>query len=95
MDKRSKIVLAIEGFDRWDQPWEFYASVYSAPKLDADDFSELQQLWAAATDSSIWLACQDLAQGCALADTRLSSSYPWLSAKARQHLVNAAAYQWR
>jgi len=93
MEVHRQLVAAIENFDAWDRPWEFYASVSSLLRPDAR--SELEQIWAIATDSVGWSTCEDLAQGCSLAEVRLANGFPWLSAKARKQLGNGAAYQWR
>ena len=88
-----EIVVAIERFDHWDRPWELYASV--SELLSPVERAELECVWATATDVAGWSTCKDLAHGSTLADSRLSVSYPWLSAEARQQLVNGAAYHWR
>ena len=88
-----EIAVAIESFDHWNRPWEFYSSV--SELLGPVERAELERVWATAADAAGWSTCKDLAHGSALADARLSVSYPWLSAKARQQLVNGAAYQWR
>jgi hypothetical protein len=93
MEMHRELVAAIEGFGAWDRPWEFYASVSSLLRPDAR--SELERIWATATDSAAWSTCEDLVQGCALAEIRLTESFPWLSAKARKQLGNGASYQWR
>lgn len=93
MDLRRELIEAVESFDDWGRPWEFYASVSSL--LSNDACEELAHIWAAAMEATIWSACDDLAQGCSLAEGRLSLSYPWLSVGARRQLVNGAAYQWR
>ena len=93
MEMHRELVAAIEDFDTWDRPWEFYASVSSLLRPDAR--SELERIWATATDSAGWSTCEDLAQGCLLAEVRLTQSFPWLSAKARKQLGNGASYQWR
>lgn len=94
MDLHSKLVSAIEAFDRWEQPWEFYDSVSSAPSLDANDLEKLKRVWGTAIESGGWLASKDFADGCSLVDARLPSGFPWLSNKARRQLVNGASYQW-
>ena len=93
MAMHRKLAAAIESFNRWDRPWEFYTSVSSS--VDPDARGNLEHIWATAAETAGWSTCKDLAHGCLLADARLSVSYPWLSAKARQQLVNGAAYQWR
>lgn len=93
MDLRRELVAAVESFDDWGRPWEFYVSVSALLSNDARE--ELARIWATATERAIWSACEDLAQGCSLAEGRLSLDYPWLSAGARRQLVNGAAYQWR
>jgi hypothetical protein len=95
MDLHRKLVSAIEAFDRWEQPWEFYPSVSFAISIDIEESEEFQRVWATATEDSSWSACEDLAHGCLLADARLSSTFPWLSVAARRQLVNGASYQWR
>jgi hypothetical protein len=89
-----KLVSAIEAFDRWERPWEFYESVSSATSLDVDDREKLKRIWEVAIESGGWLASTDFVDGCSLVDDRLSSGFPWLSAKARRQLVNGASYQW-
>jgi hypothetical protein len=95
MELHSKLVAAIENFDCWDRPWEFYTLVSSSSSLNAVARAELERIWATATETGGWSTCKDLTHGCSLADNRLSISYPWLSAEARRQLVNGAAYQWR
>lgn len=94
MGSYRKLVSAIEAFDRWEQPWEFYESVSSAPSLDANDLEKLRRAWGTAIERGGWLASKDFADGCSLADARLASGFPWLSSKARRQLVNGASYQW-
>lgn len=94
MDLHRKLVSAIEAFDRWEQPWEFYESVSSAPSLDANDLEQLKRVWGTAIERECWLASKDFADGCSLVDTRLASGFPWLSNKARRQLVKGASYQW-
>jgi hypothetical protein len=93
MEVHREVVAAIEKFDAWDRPWEFYASVSSL--LGPGARSELERIWATATDSAGWSTCEDLAQGCSLTEIRLAQNFPWLSAKSRKQLGNGAAYQWR
>lgn len=93
MEVHRQLVAVIEDFDAWDRPWEFYASVSALVRPGAR--YELEQVWAVATDSAAWSTCEDLSQGCSLAEVRLANSFPWLSAKARKQLGNGAAYQWR
>jgi hypothetical protein len=93
MEMQRELAAAIEEFDAWDRPWEFYASVSSSLRPAARP--ELERIWATAIDSVGWSTCEDLAQGSSLAETRLSQSFPWLSAKARKQLASGAAYQWR
>ena len=93
MNVHGSIVAAIESFNRWEHPWEFYSSVISLVGTDARE--ELERIWEVAADSAAWSMCRDLGHGCVLADTRLSEAFPWLSPSARRRLVNAAAYQWR
>lgn len=93
METHHKIAAAIESFDCWNRPWEFYASISSL--VDPAMLGELAHIWATAADDASWRTCKDLAHGCSLTDARLSVCYPWLSAKARRQLVNAASYQWR
>jgi hypothetical protein len=92
MEVHRELVAAIESFDGWARPSEFYPSVSSllAPSARA----EFAQVWATSIDAAGWSTCTDLAHGCSLADGRLSVSYPWLSAEARKQLVNGAAYLW-
>jgi hypothetical protein len=93
MEMHRELATAIESFDHWGHPWEFYSSVSAL--LSPVARGELERVWATATDTAGWSTCKDLAHGSTLANTRLSVSYPWLSTKARQQLVNGAAYQWR
>lgn len=93
MEVYRELVAAIESFDQWDQPWEFYMSVSS--QLGNTARAELERIWATATETASWSICRDLAHGCSLADARLSSNYPWLPATARQQLVKGASYLWR
>ncbi|WP_223437507.1 MULTISPECIES: hypothetical protein [unclassified Pseudomonas] len=95
MDLHSKLVSAIEAFDCWEQPWEFYEFVSSTPSLDANNLEELKRVWGTAIESGGWLASKDFADGCSFVDARLASGFPWLSNKARRQLVNGASYQWR
>ena len=95
MEMQRKIVEAIESFDRWEHPWEFYKAVSISSSLDAVAREELKRIWATAGETAGWSTCKDLSHGCALANARLSASYPCLSAKAKRQLVNGAAYQWR
>jgi hypothetical protein len=94
MKSYRKLISAIEAFDRWEQPWEFYESISSAPSLDTNDLEQLRCAWGTAIEREGWLASKDFADGCSLADARLASGFPWLSNRARQQLVNGASYQW-
>jgi hypothetical protein len=93
METHCKIVAAIESYNSWERPWEFFPSVLSSLELDAR--KEMEHVWATAGEAAIWSTCKDLAHGCSLADAHLSENYPWLSVKARQQLVNGVAYQWQ
>jgi len=79
MEVQRKIVEAIESFDNWEHPWEFYKTVSSSSSLDAAAREELERIWATAAETADWSTCKDLSHGCALANARLSASYPWLS----------------
>jgi hypothetical protein len=93
MDSHRELIAAIESFDHWGRPWEFYPSVSSV--LSSGAREDLARIWAAATEATIWSSCEDLAHGSSVAEARLSLDYPWLSVGARRQLVNGAAYQWR
>ena len=95
MEIHRELVTAIESFDRWERPWEFFKAVSSSPSLDAIARGELERIWATACETEGWSTCKDLSHGCSLAEARLLAGYPWLTAKARRQLVNGAAYQWR
>jgi hypothetical protein len=92
MDVRRELMAAIESFDDWARPSTFHSSVSSL--LDVAARGELERVWATSIDPAAWSTCNDLAHGCSLAHGRLASAYPWLSAKARDQLINGAAYAW-
>lgn len=93
METHLTINTAIESFDDWERPWAFFTQVSSL--LAPDVRREFERTWATATEAAVWSTCKDPLHGCALANERLSVSYPWLSGKARRQLVSGAAYQWR
>ena len=95
MGNPENVVKAVESFDSWSTPWEFFASVCAFPALGDDDGQLLEQAWTSACDRSIWLSIDNLASGVAAAEATLSESFPWLSPLACQQLARAAAYQWR
>jgi hypothetical protein len=95
LDSPVNVVKAVESFDSWRTPWEFYASVSAVPTLDDADRHWLERIWTAACDRTIWLSADSLAAGAAAAETILDERFPWLSALACRQLARAASYQWR
>ncbi|MCD7099012.1 hypothetical protein [Stenotrophomonas sp. MMGLT7] len=91
----ANVAKAIESFDSWGTPWQFFASVSAFPALGDDDHQLLETAWASACNRNIWLSMDNLASGVAAAEAALSERFPWLSSLACQQLARAAAYQWR
>lgn len=88
------INLAIESFSNWQEPWTFFATVKAHPKCSETDRKAIQVIWLAACDKHLWSGAR--LQDCTThTDTALSHQFPWLSPRARQQLINGAAYQWR
>lgn len=95
MERYRTLVLEIEKFESWEQPWRFYEVFSTSPSLDADAREMLYTIWLAAIENPSWRMSNDLEASCSLADARLKSDFPWLSEQARRQLVNAVSYQWR
>lgn len=95
MELHRILVLEIEKFECWEQPWSFYKTLSASSALDDDARELLRSLWVEVIECPSWRAGKALENICSLADARLESRFPWLSEKARGHLVNAASYQWR
>ena len=95
MGNPGNVAKAIESFDAWGTPWEFFASVSAFPALEDDDRQLLDEAWASVCNRNIWLSVDNLTSGVAAAEASLSESFPWLSPLACQQLARAAAYQWR
>ena len=94
MEHTNRIVKAIERYDAWELPWQFFAAVSADPSLDEDDRRVLTDLWTAACEARLWVS-GTLEQGRANTEAALAEHFPWLSPAARRQLANAAAYQWR
>lgn len=95
MELHQTLVLAIERFEGWEQPWIFYEVLSASPSLDAEAREMLYTIWIAANEYPSWRMSNDFEASCFLADARLKSDFPWLSEQARRQLVNAVSYQWR
>ncbi|WP_095098980.1 hypothetical protein [Pseudomonas sp. Irchel 3A5] len=95
MELHLTLVLEIEKFESWEQPWRFYEVLSASTSLDADAREMLHIVWIAAIEYPSWRMSNELEASCLLADARLKSDFPWLSEQARRQLVNAVAYLWR
>jgi hypothetical protein len=91
----ANVVQAIESFDSWSTPWEFYPNVLAFPALNDADRESLEQAWSAACDQNVWLSTDSLVAGVAATEAVLGERFPFLSTLARQQLARAASYQWR
>jgi hypothetical protein len=95
MENTANVAKAIESFDLWGSPWEFFASVSAFPALGDDDRQLLEAAWASACNRNIWLSTDNLVSSATAVEASLSESFPWLSPLACRQLARAAAYQWR
>lgn len=58
------LVLEIEKFDSWEQPWSFYEALSASPSLDVNAHEKLKSVWATAVERSSWLMSKAFADGC-------------------------------
>lgn len=84
----------IETFNNWQQPWTFFEAIKTTESLADLELKTLDAIWAVACDQQYW---QESAPDEAILSVKstLSLEFAWLSHKARQHVANAAAYQWK
>ena len=95
MGNPAVVTKAIESFESWSKPSEFFERASAFPTLDDADRQLLEQVWESACDSNIWISAETLVAGSAVAENNLAQNFPWLSPLACQQLTRAASYQWR
>ena len=95
MADQLKLVEAIERFNSWGTPWEFFRSVAADPTLNEAERIQLNEIWTVTCDSSVWLAAANLSAGVNTTVSALAGRFPWLSTLACQQLARGASYDWR
>jgi hypothetical protein len=83
---------AIEGFDRWHQPWIFREQVLKSLQSE-ERRAQFERIWQEATQPAHWRS-GDLAASQAALATRLAALFE-LSQLSATAIARAAAYDWK